>query len=541
MSIIGPDCRVPNRLCGLRKQSMSAIPRDSSRPLIEETRTAFRPNVVTFDDSGYAYELLSSSSGGVMSVPLARGMSVCVGRAADADISTRDPTVSRRHAILHVGDGLELEDLGSMNGTRVGGHLLEPRARVSLTEGTSFELGAATFVVLRAQSRVAHTIPVKAHDVTAAPLDAPIVADSAMKRIYATLTLMAPAALNILILGETGSGKEVYASAIHAQSRRATKPFILLNCASLAESLLEAELFGYEKGAFTGAMQSKAGLFEAADGGTFLLDEIGEMPLPMQAKLLRVLETGDVMRVGAVKARTVDVRIIAATHKDLRREVAAGRFRADLFFRINGMCVTIPPLRERVDDIGPLAERFIRLAAAKAQVRPPVLGRAALDKLRTHPWPGNVRELRNVIDRAVVMSQAHGQSLTPESIHLDIPIEFASSLAWTEAATATDLMSEERRMAALSFDASSATAITRPRTAPRVDGFPGASTPKDASAVTADTPLREQLDSVERDRIVDVLHRCAGNQSKAAGLLGISRYALMARMDRYGITRPRKP
>ena len=225
-----------------------------------------------------------------------------------------------------------------------------------------------------------------------------------MRRLRALIERVAAVPSPVLVLGETGCGKELVARAIHADGPRAAQPFVAVNCAALPEALLESELFGHAKGAFTGATQRRRGLFVEADGGTLFLDEIGDMPLLLQAKLLRVLQSGEVRPVGSETTRTVDVRCIAATHHDLDRLVAAGGFREDLFFRLNVLPVRVPALRERREDIAPLVEHFLarnrgRVAGAQViGIRPD-----ALDALTAHDWPGNVRELENLIERLVVI------------------------------------------------------------------------------------------------------------------------------------------
>lgn len=215
---------------------------------------------------------------------------------------------------------------------------------------------------------------------------------------------IAPTTATVLLTGESGTGKERAAKLIHRLSARSEGSFIALNCASLPESLIESELFGFEKGSFTGASGAKAGLFEAANGGTLLLDEIGDMPLAVQASLLRVLQEGETRRVGAVAARKVDVRVIAATHRDLRRAVSEGRFREDLLFRLEVISVRVPPLRERMEDLPALASQFASLSARRHGKSAEGISPEAMALLLAHPWPGNVRELANVVERAVVLS-----------------------------------------------------------------------------------------------------------------------------------------
>jgi len=226
---------------------------------------------------------------------------------------------------------------------------------------------------------------------------------AAMERLRALIERVAAANASVLISGETGTGKELVALAIHADSPRADKPFVAVNCAALPEYLLESELFGHTKGAFTGASQARRGLFLEADGGTIFLDEIGDLPPPLQGKLLRVLQSGEVRPVGSETSRTVDVRCIAATHKDLRDLVAKGLFREDLFFRLDVLRVSVPPLRERAEDVLTLADHFLRKTLAAGA--PSILSGfepEALDFLTTWDWPGNVRELENLIERLVV-------------------------------------------------------------------------------------------------------------------------------------------
>jgi transcriptional regulator with GAF, ATPase, and Fis domain len=217
--------------------------------------------------------------------------------------------------------------------------------------------------------------------------------------------LVAPADTTVLLIGETGTGKELVAHAIHTRSRRRARPFVAVNCAALPESLVESELFGYEKGAFTGALTRKPGKFEVADSGTLLLDEIGDLPAQAQAKLLRVLQEREVQRVGGTRAEPVDVRLIAATNQDLDAAIAAGRFRSDLFYRLSVFPIRLPPLRERKEDIPPLATFFVAELSQRLG-RPPLrIETEAFEQLTAYDWPGNVRELQNVMERAVILAR----------------------------------------------------------------------------------------------------------------------------------------
>ncbi len=335
--------------------------------------------------------------GGSVVRPLAKGARLVVGRGADCDVVVLHPSVSRKHVEIEAGPPLLVRDLGSANGARVGGKVVAKGQAVELRIGEAVEVGAALLIVQG---------PVAQEAGSAQP--------PTMAQVDRLVNVVAPSGLSVLLLGETGVGKEVIAQRIHALSPRASGPFVRVNCASLTESLLESELFGHEKGAFTGAVQSTRGLVEAADGGTLFLDEIGEMPLITQAKVLHLVENREVRRVGSAQARAVDVRFTSATNRDLEAAVEAGTFRQDLYYRLNGISVRIPPLRERRGEIHELARTFV--AAAARSGPPPPIARATVDCLEAHKWPGNVRELRNVMERAIVLSG--GGELRPEHLLL---------------------------------------------------------------------------------------------------------------------------
>jgi transcriptional regulator with PAS, ATPase and Fis domain len=324
-----------------------------------------------------------------------------------------------------------------------------------------------------------------------------------LEKVYAQAGRAAASNISVLILGETGAGKEVLARQIHNLSPRAKKAFLAINCACLPEHLIESELFGYEKGAFTGAGATKPGLLESANEGTVFLDEIGELSMAVQARLLRVLETKEVMRVGSVKTRAIDVRFLAATNRNLELESQSGRFRQDLFFRLNGISLTLPPLRERQDEIQPLAMLFLDQFSRELKRSSPGLSPQTLEILRSYAWPGNVRELRNMMERALILCD--GDELLPRHLPLDrmrpqpvAPVTFVS------------------------LPVPPALAV------PPVPVVPDA----------VKTPT-ERLAS-EKARVVEALARCAGNQSRAARFLGISRRTLITRLDNYGIPRPQK-
>ena len=294
--------------------------------------------------------------------------------------------------------------------------------------------------------------------------------------------IVAATNVTVLIKGETGTGKEVLATAIHQAGARANKPYIALNCAALPESLIESELFGHKKGSFTGANTDKQGIFQAADGGTLFLDEINSLPLPIQAKLLRFLESGDCLAVGETKPYKVDVRIISAANTDLNKQIEAGEFRADLYFRLNVVPLELPKLAQRSEDIEYLIEHFLALFANTYALTAPKFSKQAIKILKTYPWPGNIRELRNLCERLSILLA--GKVIEPENL----PSEFIPKN---------------------SSNASATTNFTLPENGLR-------------------------LDTLEHDLIHQALSRTKGNRSKSAKLLGISRDTLLYRMQKHG-------
>ena len=240
----------------------------------------------------------------------------------------------------------------------------------------------------------------------------------AMLALYDEIARIAPSRAPVFVTGESGAGKELCAEAIHARSGRAGKPFVALNCGAIPRELMESEVFGHVRGAFTGATEDRAGAVEAAQGGTLFLDEIGEMELSLQAKLLRVLQTGEFRRVGEARARTADIRIVCATHRDPQVEVAAGRFRQDLFYRLHVLPIRLPPLRERGADVETLANEFLKRFASEEGRAFRRFSPAAMERMRAHDWPGNVRELQNAVRRAVVLGE--GEEITPEMLPAEV-------------------------------------------------------------------------------------------------------------------------
>jgi two-component system, NtrC family, response regulator AtoC len=343
-----------------------------------------------------------------------------------------------------------------------------------------------------------------------------VVEDPAMRTLYEDAGRAALAHISVLLLGETGVGKEVLAQSIHKLSPRRDAPFLALNCAALTESLLESELFGNERGAFTGAVTARPGLFESAQGGTVFLDELGELPMVIQVKLLRVLEERRVTRVGGRSPISVDVRFIAATNRNLEASIERGTFREDLYYRLAGITLTIPPLRERASEIVPLALRFVRSTAAKMGRSEPLLSADARVAMLRYSWPGNVRELRNVIDRALVL--AAGDVIELPHMPAKLLHESAVSSSRPPQPSSPDL------------DASPASSR---------DSYPALG-PQSGTYDSDSRSLRGEVVDLERKRIIEALERCGGNQTAAAEMLGMSRRTLVSRLSTYDLPRPRK-
>ena len=322
---------------------------------------------------------------------------VTIGRGSDNTVQIDDESLSRRHAALHVGATMTIEDLGSSNGTKLREVAIAPNRPHELHVNEPVTLGSLTLLV---QGRPP---PAQIVDNLEIEHDDLVIAEPAMRDLYASIRRLAASDLPVLILGETGVGKEKLSRAIHQESPRASKPFIAINCAALNDALLESELFGHERGAFTGASTVKTGLLEAACGGTVFLDELGDMSLASQAKLLRVIEEGEVRRVGGIRSIKIGVRFVAATNADLEAATACGRFREDLYFRLSAATLVIPPLRERPREIELLAHRFASDAGVRTTGAPVEIHPDAMALLAGYSWPGNIRELRNVIERAVLL------------------------------------------------------------------------------------------------------------------------------------------
>jgi two-component system, NtrC family, response regulator AtoC len=523
---------------------------------------------------------------------LPRKGKLTVGRTETNDVPIDHVLLSREHAVIHVDESIEIEDLGSKNGTRVGGEALTPHKRLQVYPGQVIEFGG-TMALIQATNphKAARSFATHAHfeatleeacaearatgralavarvrlpeevtgrrllealegllgprdivanyapgeheimlrnkdrqDATtilaklkqalpsievgfaahpedglgaqalldragrqAAPKQSEgfVVLDQAMLDLYRIAEKVAQGSISVTLLGETGVGKEVLAEAVHKASPRRDGPYVRINCAALAETLLEGELFGYEKGAFTGANRTKPGLLETAHQGTVFLDELGELPAAIQAKLLRVIEQRQVLRLGALEPRSIDVRFVSATNRDLEQEVVRGAFRRDLYFRLNGVSLRVPPLRERRAEIQPLADRFARAIAIELGRPVPDISPRAMALLIAYDWPGNIRELKNVIERAVLL--APDERIEPEHLPLD------------------RLFLDQGRA------------------------------PPEPAAIE---PIGAE--ETEHKRILAALEACGGNQTRAARMLGMGRRTLAGRLDRYQIPRPKK-
>lgn len=428
-----------------------------------------RLTIVAGDDAGRSYQVDREL--------------IRIGARSDNDVVLTDSTVSRQHAEIARGaSGTILRDLNSTNGTFVG----PVRVReVYLAPDTRFRVGH-TEIVYAPEDEVIEIAPSLSEH-----FEALVGRSIGMREVFGILERVAPTHLTVLVAGETGTGKELVSRAVHARSPRARGPFIVFDCGAAPDSLLESELFGHEKGSFTGAIQAREGLFEAAHGGTIFIDEIGELPLELQPKLLRVLEQREVRRVGSTRAKPIDVRVVAASNRDLRAEVAAGRFREDLYYRLAVVEVRLPSLRERREDIPLLVDHLLKRSEHNRGVHGIDADVRAL--FDAYHWPGNVRELNNVVERALPFSD--GATITiaalPPALQASLPT-LASSRANTLA----------NKVGAVRTEANT------------------------------DVPFKDAKDllieAFERQYLVDLIEKYDGN---------VSRAARAADMDRKSITR----
>jgi DNA-binding NtrC family response regulator len=406
--------------------------------------------------------LVAGGEGQARSVTLS-GSPLSIGKSRSAGLRVDDPHVSRIHAqVTLTTQGVLIEDLGSSNGTFVNGAAID---RAVVTHDAVITVGKSDLrlVVGPSQER--------------ASFAGAIGSSEQMAHVFAVLQKLAGTEVTVTLIGETGTGKDVLARALHRGSARHEAPFEVFDCGAVAPNLVESDLFGHQKGAFTGALDDREGIFERADRGTVFLDEIGELPLELQPRLLRVLEQRQVQRVGGDRAIGVDVRVVAATNRDLEEEVEAGRFRRDLYFRLNAAVVHVPPLRERLDDLPALVELFVAESGRPLQVAP-----ETLETLRAYDWPGNVRELKNVVTSAAAL--ADGATLEPRH-----------------------LLFFKRRGGASRGDET-------------LDRLPLAG---------------RTLEMLERAAIKQTLGETGGNKSKAARVLGIAASTLYEKIKKYGL------
>jgi two-component system response regulator HydG len=444
--------------------------------------------------------MISAEHPAILSVSISNGMTVeirlglkeiRIGRSRETDLLLPDPSVSRIHArIFRVGEQYFLADT-SRNGTYVDGKRI---SQMQLESGLSFRIGPYRILFSREgrshsssepptvipgagidhspriERRLADNISSSALDLLGYSID--------IKHLVDGIRKVAASDFPVLIEGETGSGKELVSRGIHETSRKKGGPFVVVNCGAISPELMESELFGHEKGAFTGATTQRRGAFEIAHGGTIFLDEIGELPLRLQPKLLRALEQKEIKRVGGNETILVDVRILAATNRKLKKEVADKNFRDDLYFRISTITLSVPPLRERRRDILPIAMHFLADVASRTHRPVPELTGPAAELLTSHGWPGNVRELRNAIHRAVVMCD--GPSLTPRDFTFLLP---------------TDI------------------------------------DPADGDA----DPTLSRWELLEKTNILAELSRQKGNKTQTARELGIAKSTLFEKLKKYGI------
>ncbi|AKJ05730.1 DNA-binding NtrC family response regulator [Archangium gephyra] len=408
--------------------------------------------------------------GGNETVQKLTGDSFTVGKDPSCDLVIQDSFISSRHLKVTRRDGhFHVLDTNSTNGTWMGPVRI---FEVQVGLPTTLRLGQ-TDLVLEPVTPARRELSF--HGI--------IGADPSVKQLVDLIERVAPSSAAVAILGESGTGKELVARALHECSQRADKPFIPVNCAAISKELIESELFGHEKGSFTGATNARKGAFEEADGGTLFLDEIGELPVDLQAKLLRALENGEIKRVGASKPSNVDVRVVAATNRDLLAASRDGRFREDLYYRLCVVPLHLPPLRNRRSDILGLAEHFLRMYSPRGQtVR---LSPAAMERLQQHGWPGNIRELRNVVHRALLLRKG-------------------------DAIDAPDITFDQE-----------------------VNRETGVSVPELPPGMT----LEQMLLKLERQIVEAALRRCNNNRERVARELGVARSTLFKRLKEWGLTR----
>ena len=443
-----------------------------------------------------------------------------IGSHASNDLVLDDPTISRFHCrIAREGNAWRITDTGSMNGTRLDG-----------VKVLAAELDAAADAVLVLGDSAIRVKPVSRGHVSriaAASQFGGLVGQSAsMQRLFAMLERIAASEIDVLVHGESGTGKELVAAELVQRSARADGPVVVVDCGSISPNLVESELFGHVRGAFTGADREREGAFEAADGGTLFLDEIGELPLELQPKLLRALEAREVRRVGQTKMKRVDVRVIAATNRDLEREVNRGRFREDLYYRLAKMSVRVPPLRDRVEDIPLLVKSFLSSAGSRDAIR--LFSPSVVEEMQRHDWPGNVRELKNYIERSVVLDDVPSPSRRSGTMRA------AGADAHGHGHGGSDIMAGE----------SEARIELRESDGPRGDVTDALDVRAADATRDLDVPFRiakeAAITAFERSYLGPLIERCNGNVSQASRAAKMDRMYLHQLAQKHGFKVGRK-
>ncbi|HEY2901980.1 MAG TPA: sigma 54-interacting transcriptional regulator [Polyangia bacterium] len=463
---------------------------------------------------GLRHRLVVWSADNAEARALPRVGSVVLGRGADVQVRIDAPSISRRHAELLIQDGrVAIRDLGSQNGTRINGERIADQRPLSY--GDVITLGEV-FVIFSEQppgesiGRDGTPGPEAIERTMTLGDTTVLVADPSMGHVYAQIERLAATDLSVLIWGETGTGKELAATALHLWSNRAAGPFVAINCAALPDGLAESELFGHVRGAFSGAVADKPGLLETAVGGTVFLDEIGDLSLSIQSKLLRVLETRAVTRLGAVQERKIDVRVVAASHRRIDLGAKEGWFREDLYYRLNVAFLSLPPLRARPRELARLAERFLNGARMALGHPTLTIAPAALQRLMTHSWPGNIRELKNMMEYLAVTHRG-------AAVDLDV----VAAVLENSGATAVR-ESAAKLAAALAL----APAIPTPVSSPE---------PPLPSVPPSPVSLADSNREHERKRLQAAIDLTGGNKTRAAKLLGVPLRTFMTKVKKHGL------
>lgn len=447
------------------------------------------------------------------------GATIRVGTSDGSDLRLSDATVSREHCEIELHEsGFRVRDLRSKNGVRIGGLRVYD---VSSSEALELRLGDTLLSIAPLSNS---EVRERASDHRFGDL---LGESSKMRELFAILSRVAPSDLSVLIEGETGTGKELVAHSIHTASSRAAGPFVVFDCSAVSPSLIESDLFGHERGAFTGATGARPGALTEANGGTLFLDEIGELPLDLQQKLLRCLQSGEFKRVGATRLEKTDVRVIAATHRDLRSEIKAGRFREDLYYRLEGVAVSVPPLRERLSDLPQLVQHFMTQSDPSATLS--ALPPGTLDMFRAHRWPGNVRELRNAVRRMQILPDL---PFSPQVSEV-VPLEAASPSMEPGAPLRVCSCGHEL----LHSDPSPSAAFeVEARVLRRLSAWRASDAPQHREDwLTLEDARRELSDAFELDYLALLKRQSGAVKSRAANWAGVSRQAIQKLVRKHAL------